>query len=103
MDPAARELLHAAAERLDAVAARTTGGTWRTAGLLASRPEVVAHLPDGGTEHVAEARARTADWIVTVSPALAGPLAAWLRAAADAPTVAPEALAVAGVLAAAPD
>ena len=99
MDDGARELLHAAADRLDAVAARTPGGTWRTAGLLASRPEVVAHLPGGGTEHVAEARARTVDWIVAVSPALAAPLAAWLRAAADQPTVEPEALAVAQELA----
>jgi hypothetical protein len=98
MDADARELLRAAAERLDALAGRTTPGTWRTAGLLASRPEVVAHLPGGGTEHVAEARARTADWIVTVSPALAAPLAAWLRTAADAPSVPPEALAVARVL-----
>ncbi len=95
----ARELLRAA-DLLDAVVARTTGGTWRTAGLLASRPEVVAHLPDGGTEHVAEARARTARWIVTVGPALAAPLAAWLRSAAGAPTVPPEALAVARALAA---
>jgi hypothetical protein len=97
VDPAARELLRAA-DLLDALAARTTSGTWRAAGLLASRPEVVAHLADGGSEHVAEARARTADWIVAVSPALAAPLAAWLRAAAEAPAVAPEALAVARAL-----
>jgi hypothetical protein len=43
------------------------------------------------------------DWIVTVSPALAGPLAAWLRAAAGSATVPPEALAVARVLTAARD
>ena len=98
MDADARELLRAA-DLLDSRAARTTGGTWRTAGLLASRPEVVAHFPDGGTQHVAEARAGTARWIVTVGPSLAAPLAAWLRAAADAPTVAPEALAVARALA----
>jgi hypothetical protein len=97
MDDGARELL-GAADLLDALAARTTGGTWRTAGLLASRPEVVAHLPGGGTEHVAEARARTADWIVTASPALAAPLAAWLRTAAEAQAAAPEALAVARAL-----
>jgi hypothetical protein len=95
MDDAAREQLRAAAGRLDALAGRTTPGTWRTAGLLASRPEVVAHLPDGGTEHVAEARARSAEWIVTLSPALAAPLAAWLRAAADDPGAGPEPLAVA--------
>jgi hypothetical protein len=75
-------LLRAAADRLEQLADRTTGGSWTLQGLLASRPEVVAQLPDGGTEHVAEARARTAEWIRTMSPALARPLAAWLRAAA---------------------
>ncbi len=45
-------LLRAAADRLEALAARTTSGDWRTGGLLATRPEVVAHSPDGGTEHV---------------------------------------------------
>lgn len=99
MDADARALLRAAADRLDALASRTTPGTWRTAGLLASRPEVVATLPGGGTEHVAEARARSADWIVALSPTLAAPLAAWLRAAADDPTAGPEALAVARLLA----
>ena len=77
------DLLRTAADRLEALAARTTPGDWQVTGLLASRPEVVAHAPDGGTEHVAEARANTAAWIATLSPALAGPLAAWLRAAAD--------------------
>jgi hypothetical protein len=67
-------------------------------GLLASRPEVVAELAGGTTEHVAEARARTAEWIRTLSPALAGPLAGWLRAAARTP-VDPQALAVARLLA----
>ena len=76
------DLLRTAADRLEALAARTTPGDWRPAGLLASRPEVVAHAPDGGTEHVAEARANTAAWITALSPAVAGPLAAWLRAAA---------------------
>ncbi len=80
----ARTELLAAADRLEQLAARTTGGDWRLDGLLATRPEVVAHTDDGGTEHVAEARARTAEWIAALSPALAGPLAAWLRAAADA-------------------
>ncbi|MGY1692995.1 hypothetical protein [Geodermatophilus sp. SYSU D01105] len=80
----AAELLRTAADRLEALAARTTPGDWRTTGLLASRPEVVAHLPDGGTEHVAEARAGTGAWIAALSPALAAPLAAWLRAAAPA-------------------
>ena len=99
MSPAeAGELLRAAAQRLDTLAARTTPGEWRTAGLLASRPEVVADLPGGGTEHVAEARARSTEWIVALSPALAAPLAAWLRAAADDPEPGPEPLAVARVL-----
>ena len=68
------------AERLEALAARTTAGDWRLGGLLASRPEVVAHGPDGGTEHVAEAARRRADWIAALSPAVAAPLVAWLRA-----------------------
>ena len=97
MDDDARLLL-AAADRIEAIAARTTGGTWTVRGLLASRPEVVAVADDGATEHVAEARARTAEWIRTLSPAVAGPLAAWLRAAARAP-VDPHALALARVLA----
>jgi hypothetical protein len=92
------QLLTAAADRLEELAARTTGGCWTVRGLLASRPEVVAELPDGTTEHVAEARGRTAEWIRTLSPALAGPLAAWLRAAAGEP-VDPSALAVARLLA----
>jgi hypothetical protein len=73
------------ADRLERLAARTTPGDWRAGGLLASRPEVVAHLPGGGTEHVAEARAGTGAWITAVSPALAAPLATWLRAAAADP------------------
>jgi len=91
-------LLLAAAERLEELAARTTGGTWTVTGLLASRPELVARFADGGTEHVAEARARTAAWIATLSPALAAPLAGWLRSAAREPAD-PHALAVARLLA----
>jgi hypothetical protein len=91
------EVLLAAAARLEALAARTTPGTWTAGGLLASRPEVVAVLPDGSTEHVAEARAGTAEWIRTLAPALAAPLVAWLRAAAVTP-VDPHALAVARLL-----
>jgi hypothetical protein len=72
-----------AADLLEELAARTTPGRWTTRGLLATRPEVVAQLPDGGTQHVAEARAGTAGWISTLSPALAGPIAAWLRRAED--------------------
>ena len=48
--------LRTAADRLERLAGRTTGGDWRLAGLLATRPEVIAHASDGGTEHVAEAR-----------------------------------------------
>jgi hypothetical protein len=79
------ELLLTAADRLEALAGRTTGGDWRLGGLLASRPEVVAHAADGATEHVAEARARTGDWIAALSPELAAPLATWLRASVGAP------------------
>ena len=80
MDP--QDLLTTTADRLDALAARSTPGEWRPAGLLASRPEVVAHRPDGSTQHVAEARADSAAWITAVSPAVAAPLAALLRALA---------------------
>lgn len=72
-------LLRTAADRLETLAARTTPGEWRPAGLLATRPEVVAHRPDGGTQHVAEARADSAAWITALSPAVAEPLAALLR------------------------
>jgi hypothetical protein len=71
-----------AADRLARLAAHATPGDWRLAGLLATRPEVVAHLPGGGTEHVAEARAGSAPWITALSPAIAPPLSALLRAAA---------------------
>ena len=91
------EPLRAAADRLEALAVRTTAGDWQLGGLLASRPEVIAHRPDGSTEHVAEARAHTGAWIAALSPAVAAPLAAWLRSAAeDAPD--PAALALAGIL-----
>ena len=90
--------LRAAADRLERLAGRTTGGDWRLAGLLATRPEVIAHASDGGTEHVAEARARTGEWIATLSPDLAAPIAAWLRAAADAEPVDAAAVAVARLL-----
>jgi hypothetical protein len=88
------------ADRLEQLAARSTPGDWRLGGLLASRPEVIAHSPDGGTEHVAEARAASGAWITALSPAVAAPLAAWLRSAADQDPVDPEALAVAAALAA---
>ena len=92
------QVLRTAADRLEALAARTTPGNWRTGGLLATRPEVVAHLPDGGTEHVAEARAGTGAWIAALSPALAAPLAGWLRAAAAREPVEPAAEAFARAL-----
>ena len=94
-------LLRTAADRLDALAARTTAGDWRTGGLLATRPEVIAHRDVDGqvaTEHVAEARAGTAAWITALSPAVGPALAGWLRVAADAPMVEPAATAVARVL-----
>ncbi|WP_116450262.1 hypothetical protein [Blastococcus litoris] len=88
MSRADADLLRDAADRLEALAVRTTGGDWRLAGLLATRPEVVAHAPDGGTEHVAEARARTAEWIAALSPTLAPALVAWLRSADGDPAAA---------------
>ncbi|MFP5372319.1 MAG: hypothetical protein ACLGI3_16445 [Actinomycetes bacterium] len=91
-------LLRDAADRLEGLARRTTAGDWRVGGLLATRPEVVAVLPEGGAQHVAEARSGTAVWIAALSPALAGPLTEWLRAAARADPVDPGALAVARVL-----
>ena len=94
-----RDLLRAVADRLEGLGQRSTAGDWRIGGLLASRPEVVAHRPDGATEHVAEARAGSAGWITAVSPAVAAPLAAWLREAAAADPVPSAALGLAGVLA----
>ena len=91
-------LLRAAAERLERLAARTTRGDWRTSGLLASRPEVIAHAADGGTEHVAEARAGTGAWITALSPAVAAPLGAWLREASETAVPPAPAVALARVL-----
>ncbi|RBY88070.1 hypothetical protein DQ244_16050 [Blastococcus sp. TBT05-19] len=90
--------LRTAADRLAELAARTTPGDWRVGGLLASRPEVIAHGVDGGTEHVAEARAATAAWITALSPAVAAPLAAWLREAAGSGAPDRSAVALARVL-----
>lgn len=90
--------LRAAADRLEVLAARSTPGDWRLGGLLATRPEVVAHAPDGGTEHVAEARARTGEWIAALSPAVAPALVAWLRSAAEQEPVEPAAHGVAQAL-----
>ncbi len=77
-------LLRSAADRLEALRGRTPEGRWGTTGLLASRPEVVARYDDGSSEHVADARARTAAWIVALSPSVGEPLIVWLRATADA-------------------
>ena len=93
-----RALIRSVADRLEALAARTTGGDWKVTGLLASRPEVVAYRPDGGTEHVAEARSGTAAWIAALSPAVAPALVGWLRAAAEEDPVDPAAVAVARAL-----
>ncbi|GAB3285988.1 hypothetical protein [Parasphingorhabdus pacifica] len=91
------ELL-AAADAVERLAGTTTGGEWRRSGLLASRPEVVAHFADGGTEHIAEARAGSAPWITAFSPELAPMLAGWMRSAARADDPAPEAVAFARAL-----
>ena len=90
--------MRTAADRLERLAMRSTPGDWRIAGLLASRPEVIAHDPEGATQHVAEARAGSAGWIAAMSPAVAEPLAAWLRAAAARPTVDPAAVHLAKLL-----
>jgi len=87
-----------AADRVEALKARTTPGDWRPAGLLASRPEVVAHHAEGGTEHVAEARALTGAWIAAFSPALAGPLVELLRGAATRDTPDPAVVTLARTL-----
>jgi hypothetical protein len=91
-------LLATAAGRLARLAARTTLGDWRVGGLLASRPEVVAFRPDGATEHVAEARSGSAPWIAALSPAVAAPLADWLRATAARSPADPAAVRLARVL-----
>ena len=92
------EILRAAARRLEYLAGRTTAGDWRIGGLLATRPEVIASRADGSTEHVAEARAGSAAWIAALSPAVAGPLAGWLRHAGERSPVEPEALELARIL-----
>jgi hypothetical protein len=76
------DALRQAADLLTSLAAGSTGGRWRIGGLLATRPEVIAHRQDG-TEHVAEARSGSARWIVAMQPAVTPHLVGWLRAAAD--------------------
>ncbi len=77
------ELLRAAADALEDLAAHTTAGRWTVHGPSATRPDVIAHYADGTTEVAANARTRTAHWISTMSPAVAPHLARWLRYAAD--------------------
>ncbi|MER7011501.1 hypothetical protein ABT324_08750 [Saccharopolyspora sp. NPDC000359] len=93
-----RDELFEAAAGLERLAAAATGGDWRSGGLLATRPEVIAHFEGGATEHVAEARAKTARWIAALSPAVAASLVAWLRSAAQAEDVDPAAVQFARVL-----
>ncbi|MGW1678882.1 hypothetical protein [Saccharopolyspora sp. NPDC002376] len=93
-----RDELVEVAVALERLAAVSTGGDWRVGGLLATRPEVIADLGGGSTEHVAEARAKSARWIAAFSPALAAPLAGWLRSAAQQEPVDPAALAFARAL-----
>ncbi|MDA3648958.1 hypothetical protein OU416_33200 [Saccharopolyspora indica] len=95
MDIGGQDELGAAADELERLAAASTRGDWRVGGLLATRPEVIAHFDGGATEHVAEARAGTARWIAALSPALAQPLADWLRSASRADQPDPAALAFA--------
>jgi hypothetical protein len=80
--PAAAALLRRAAHHLERLRAAVPDGRWSARGLLATRPEIVAEDPAGNTEHVAEARSRTARWILTMSPDLAAPLVDWLRVTA---------------------
>jgi len=94
-----RALMRSVADRLEVLAARATDGDWRADHLLASRPEVIAHRADGGTEHVAEARARSAAWITALSPAIARPLITLLRVASAADPLEPAAVDLAHVLA----
>jgi hypothetical protein len=94
-----RALMRSVADRLEVLAARATDGDWRAEHLLASRPEVIAHRADGGTEHVAEARARSAAWITALSPAIARPLVTLLGVASAADPLEPAAVDLAHVLA----
>lgn len=93
-----REPLEAAAELVEQLATVAPAGQWRVSGLLATRPEVLAERDDGSTEHVAEARAGTARWIVALSPATAPALVQWLRRAARSDPADAEALAFARAL-----
>ncbi len=76
------ELLRVAADALEQLAAQTPAGRWAVHGPSAARPDVIAHFADGGTEYVATARAHTAPWVSTMSPAVAPHLVRLLRYAA---------------------
>jgi hypothetical protein len=76
------DLLLAAADALEHLAALTTAGRWAVHGPSPARPDVMAHFGQGITEYVATARAHTAPWISTMSPAVAPHLVGWLRYAA---------------------
>jgi hypothetical protein len=85
VDPeATAALLRRAADELDRLRRQVPPGRWSTRGLLASRPEIVAEDDAGHTEHVADARHRSAGWLVAMAPTVASPLIAWLRETADA-------------------
>jgi hypothetical protein len=75
-------LLRDAADALEQLAAHTPAGRWTLHGPSAVRPDVIAHHADGSTEYVANARARTAPWISTMSPAIAPHVVWFLRFAA---------------------
>ena len=62
------------------LAARTTAGDWRVTGLLASRPEVVAHGRTAAPSTSPRPGRATAAWIAALSPAVAGAARRrWLR------------------------
>ena len=69
-------------DALEQLAAHTPAGRWTLHGPSAIRPDVIAHHPDGSTEYVANARAQSAPWISTMSPAVAPHVVRFLRFAA---------------------
>jgi len=70
------EVIRAAADRLESLAARTSQSPW------ADYVNGIVWSADGDPV-VSELTPRDGEWIATVSPAVAEPLVAWLRAAAD--------------------
>jgi hypothetical protein len=81
---AAAAVLRRAADELGRLRELVPSGRWSARGLLATRPEIVAENTAGHSEHVADARRRSAEWILAMAPAVASPLIAWLRETADA-------------------